>query len=148
MAGSASQPGNGAAMTGFPGLDPTAATLLTSSDARIVITGAGGWIGKAALELLYNTLGPAAFASRVVAFGSAARTVDFGAGAIEQKPLAGIFALPRAPTLVLHLAFLTKDKVGGMDENEYRRANRALSRTVLDALDDIGATAVFVASSG
>jgi nucleoside-diphosphate-sugar epimerase len=35
-----------------------------------------------------------------------------------------------------------------MDEDEYCRLNRVLSRTVLEALDMIGATAVFVASSG
>lgn len=135
-------------MSARPLLSGPAAETLPSSDARIVITGAGGWIGKATLELLYNTLGPGDFAKRVIAFGSSARRIDFGAGAIDQKPLAGIFALPSAPTLVLHLAFLTKDRVAEMDEQHYRRANRAISQTVLDALDDIGATAVFVASSG
>lgn len=125
-----------------------AAKTLPSSDARIVITGASGWIGKATLELLYNTLGPGDFAKRVFAFGSAPRTIDFGAGSIEQRPLIAMLALHSAPTLVLHLAFLTKDKVAGMDEEEYRRLNQILSRTVLESLDMIGATAVFVASSG
>ena len=131
-----------------PRLTGPAADALPAGDTRIVITGAGGWIGRATLELLYNTLGAGDFAKRVIAFGSSARRIDFGASAIDQKPLAGIFALPQAPTLVLHLAFLTKDRVADMDEQDYRRANRAISQTVLDALDDIGATAVFVASSG
>jgi nucleoside-diphosphate-sugar epimerase len=129
-------------------LSGPAAEILPSSRTRIVITGASGWIGKATLELLYNTLGPRDFAKRVFAFGSAPRTIDFGAGAIEQRALAAMLALPSAPTLVLHLAFLTKDKVAGMDEHQYRDLNTVLSRTVLEALDMIGATAVFVASSG
>jgi nucleoside-diphosphate-sugar epimerase len=135
-------------MSAHPRLSGAAATALPESDARIVITGAGGWIGKATLELLYNTLGPGDFAKRVYAFGSAPRSIDFGTAKIEQRPLAAILALPSEPTLVLHLAFLTKDKVAGMDEDEYCRLNRVLSRTVLEALDMIGATAVFVASSG
>ena len=135
-------------MTAHPRLSGRAAEVLPSSHERIVITGASGWIGRATLELLYNTLGPGDFAKRVFAFGSASRTVDFGAGTIEQRPLIAMLALPSAPTLVLHLAFLTKDKVAGMDEDEYRRLNRVLSRTVLESLDMIGATAVFVASSG
>jgi nucleoside-diphosphate-sugar epimerase len=122
---------------------------LAAADTRIVITGASGWIGKATLELLYNTLGAEAFRERVVAFGSSRREVDFGEDrAIEQRALGEIARLSNAPSFVLHLAFLTKDKVAGMDEREYRRANRALSQCVLDALDVIGAKAVFVASSG
>jgi nucleoside-diphosphate-sugar epimerase len=135
-------------MSAHPSLSGPAAEALPSSDARIVITGASGWIGKATLELLYNTLGRGDFAKRVFAFGSSVRRIEFGVGAIDQKPLAGIFALPRAPTLVVHLAFLTKDRVAGMDELDYRRANRVIGQTVFDALDDIGATAVFIASSG
>jgi nucleoside-diphosphate-sugar epimerase len=132
-----------------PRLSGPAADILPTSEFRIVITGASGWIGRATLELLYNTLGADAFTRRVVAFGSSPRAVNFGQGrAIEQKALADIAQLPPMPTLVLHLAFLTKDKVAGMDEDDYRRSNRKLSQTVLDALDAIDARAVFVASSG
>lgn len=135
-------------MSIHPRFSGPAAQALPSSDARIVITGASGWIGKATLELLYNTLGPGDFAKRVYAFGSAPRTIDFGAGTIEQRPLIAMLALPASPTLVLHLAFLTKDKIAGMDQEEYCRLNLVLSRTVIEALDMIGASAVFVASSG
>jgi UDP-glucuronate decarboxylase len=131
-----------------PLLSGPAAEFLPKTDTRIVITGASGWIGKATLELLYNSLGAEAFARRVVAFGSSPRAIEFGEGTIEQQALGDIAQLPSTPTLLLHLAFLTKDKVAGMDEDEYRRANRALSQTVLDVLDNIGVTAVFVASSG
>jgi nucleoside-diphosphate-sugar epimerase len=135
-------------MSGSPRLSGPAAALLPGRPERIVVTGASGWIGLASLELLYNTLGPRAFAERVFAFGSSARSLDFGAGTIQQRPLAAILSLPPAPTLVLHLAFVTKDKASAMDEGEYRRLNRSIGRAVLEALDLIGATAVFVASSG
>lgn len=136
-------------MNEVPQLTGSMAGCLRSSGRRIVVTGAGGWIGKATLELLWNTLGPEDFKKRVFAFGSAARTIDLGGGrATEQRALADLARLPPTPSLVLHLAFLTKDRVAGMAEADYRRSNRAVSDTVLDALDKIDARAVFVASSG
>ena len=136
-------------MNQAPRLTGPAAETLLSGGHRIVVTGAGGWVGKAALELLHNTLGTAAFNERVVAFGSAPRTIEIGDGlTVRQSALSEIARLPSEPSLVLHLAFLTKDRAAAMDEAEYRRANRALSQVVLDALDAIDARAVFVASSG
>ncbi len=135
-------------MTLSPRLSGPAADLLRTASERIVITGASGWIGRATLELLYNTLGAQPFAERVFAFGSTSRVIDFRAATIHQRPLPALLALPCQPTLVAHLAFLTKDKVAGMDEAEYRRLNKGLRHTVLEALDMIGATAAFVASSG
>jgi nucleoside-diphosphate-sugar epimerase len=43
---------------------------------------------------------------------------------------------------------LTKDKVAEMDDATYSAANKAISASVRAALDTIGATGVFVASSG
>jgi UDP-glucuronate decarboxylase len=127
----------------------TAAEALRSSRYRIIVTGAGGWIGKATLELLNNALGSLAFSERVVAFGSAARAIRISDElSVDQRPLGELAQLPAAPSLVLHLAYLTKDRVSGMDEEEYRAANSRLRQTVLDALDAIDARAIFVASSG
>ena len=115
---------------------------------RIVITGSGGWLGMATLELLKTALGTD-ISSRIACFGSARRMLHLTDGStIEQQPLAALAGLAPMPTFVLHLAFLTKDRAEAMDEAEYRRANRSLSRTVLDSLDRIAAQAVFVASSG
>jgi len=127
----------------------TAAEALRSSRYRIIVTGAGGWIGKATLELLNNALGSLAFSERVVAFGSAARAIRISDElSVDQRPLGELAQLPAAPSLVLHLAYLTKDRVSGMDEEQYRAANSRLRQTVLDALDAIDARAIFVASSG
>jgi UDP-glucuronate decarboxylase len=121
---------------------------LQAVDQRIIITGAGGWLGMATLELLNNALGER-FAHRVYAFGSSARDIHLRGGTtLRQRPLNELNALNQAPSLLLHFAFLTKDRVASLDEEAYREANRTLSETVHDALDKLGVDAVFVASSG
>lgn len=132
-------------MDGFP---PHIAEAVRASEARIVITGSSGWIGKATLDLLASALGED-FATRITCFGSSRRTFQLPSGiSIEQRPLAEISSLETAPTIVLHLAFLTKDRAEVMEEMAYCAANRAIGQTVLDALDSIGAVAIFIASSG
>lgn len=129
-------------------LSPAVADALRASDKRIVITGAGGWIGMATLDLLAAALGDQ-FDDRVVAFGSSARPIKLvGGQVVEQRPLIDIDRLAPSPTLVLHLAFLTKDRAEAMDEVAYRTANATIDSIVLSALDRMGATGVFVASSG
>jgi nucleoside-diphosphate-sugar epimerase len=124
------------------------ATALADSRHRIIITGAGGWLGMATLELLADALGQD-FGTRVVCFGASARPLSLRNGlTIVQRPLAAISALSSTPSFVLHLAFLTKDKVGTMDDARYAKANKALSAMVLQALPFIGARGVFLASSG
>lgn len=116
---------------------------------RIAIVGARGWIGRTALALLHDALGPGAFAQRVICFGSQAGVVDISEGlTAEQRPLSELTAQRPQPTLLLHLAFLTMDKVANMDAGEYAQANRELSQAVYDALDQIGVDRLFVASSG
>lgn len=129
------------------GLDPAALAALAATDARIVVTGAGGWLGLATLELLRDALGET-FDTRVVAFGSSARTLRLRDGVVEQRPLAELAMLPPTPTWVLHYAFLTKDRAAAMDDDAYVAACKTIRETVLAALDPIGAEAVFVASSG
>lgn len=128
-------------------LAPSTRAALRETNHRIVITGAGGWLGLATLDLLAEALGDE-FAGRVRCFGASARTLQLAGRSVAQAPLKDIGTLPPAPTIVLHLAFLTKDRAEAMDEATYQAANRALSQTTLAALDAIGATGIFVASSG
>jgi len=130
------------------GLEPEVVRALVEDGRRIVITGAGGWIGLATLDMLAAALGDK-FEKRVRAFGSNTRALRLADGAqVLQRPLADMAWLPHAPTIVLHTAFLTKDRAEAMDEEAYIAANRAISETVLKALNPIGAEAIFVASSG
>lgn len=129
------------------GLAPAALSALAASDARIVVTGAGGWLGLATLELLRDALGPA-FGDRVVAYGASARTLRLRDAAVEQRPLGALSALSAAPTWLFHYAFLTKDRAAAMDELAYEAACTAIRRQVLSALEPIGVETVFLASSG
>jgi nucleoside-diphosphate-sugar epimerase len=115
---------------------------------RIVITGSSGWIGRNAIDLLMGLLGPDEFARRVHLFGSVRRELTAGAFPVVQQPLSELAELERAPTIVLHLAFLTKDRAEVMDEQAYVDASESLRRAVLGSLDAIGAERLFVASSG
>lgn len=126
---------------------PAAAALLADSR-RIVVVGARGWIGRTVIALLHDALGEPGFAGRVACFGSQDGVIEMDGFAVRQSSLSGLESLSPAPTLLLHLAFLTKDKVAGMDEAAYSAANRMLSDSVLAAIDRIGADRVFVASSG
>lgn len=129
-------------------LVPHVAEQLRLSDRRIVITGAGGWLGLATLDLLADALG-GHFADRVRCFGATPRTITLCSGrSISQQPLGALSSLSRTPSWLLHFAFLTKDRAEGMAEAEYRAANVAIRDMVLAALSPIGVDRLFVASSG
>jgi len=132
----------------YPALSGEGARALASDRTRIVVVGAGGWLGLATLELLHGLFG-ARFGDRVVCFGSAERALCLRGGlTVQQRPLGDLTDLPAAPTLVLHYAFLTQEKARAMTEQSYVAANAAISGAVLAALDRIGATGVFLPSSG
>lgn len=134
---------------GAEGLTGAGARWLGAGETRIAVVGAGGWMGLASLELFHRLLGPQAFARRVLAFGSSARRLSLRDGlSVEQRPLSDLATLSPAPTLVLHLAYLTQEKAKAMSEADYVAANRSISAAVLEALGPIGATGVFLPSSG
>ncbi|MDQ2860027.1 MAG: NAD(P)-dependent oxidoreductase [Pseudomonadota bacterium] len=132
----------------YPTLTGLGARRLVEGPWRIAVAGAGGWMGLAALEELHGLLG-GAFHRRVVCFGSDRRRLSLRGGlVVEQQPLSELARLAPAPTLVLHLAFLTQEKAGLMPRGDYIAVNRAISDQVFEALGPIGAEGVFVASSG
>ncbi len=132
----------------FPALTGVGAARLAASSDRVVVVGAGGWLGLDTLELLHGLLGEG-FARRVVCFGSGPRTLRLrGEVTVEQRALTDLRDLPSLPSLVLHCAFLTQEKAKAMPEADYVAANRGISAQVLDALDAIGARGVFTPSSG
>jgi nucleoside-diphosphate-sugar epimerase len=115
---------------------------------RIIIVGARGWVGRTAIALLSEALGPACFAERVICVGSTAGLVEIGDQEVLQRSLSDLATLDPCPTLLLHLAFLTMDKFAEMHPDDYVRSNQVLSRAVLEALEPIGVDRLFVASSG
>lgn len=121
---------------------------LKADDRRIIITGAGGWLGLTLLDLLDKLLGPSAL-ERVHCFGSSERTLELVNGRkVPQQPLDQITQLAERPGVLFHFAFLTKDRAEVMDDDAYCTANRAIQQLVLNALGQIGVQSVFLASSG
>jgi UDP-glucuronate decarboxylase len=136
------------AVAPYPTLTGLGAKRLAEGSWRIAVAGAGGWMGQAALEELHGLLGDDLH-WRVACFGSSRRRLKLRDGlTFDQALLSDLARLPPAPTLVLHLAFLTQEKAGLMPRQDYIAANRAISDQVFGALDPIGARGVFVASSG
>lgn len=124
------------------------ASALRQSEHRIVLTGASGWLGRATLDLLQKALGTE-LSERVSCFGSRQAELRLSeTQTVMQRPLADLATLTYQPTLLLHFAFLTKDRAERMQEADYCAANRAIRQVVLDALDPIGVEAAFIASSG
>jgi nucleoside-diphosphate-sugar epimerase len=129
-------------------LPPALAAQLRDSHWRVLVTGASGWLGSAALELLAHSFGPG-WRSRVEAFGSGARRLKLRDGAeIQQRPLSELGTLPPRPSLLLHFAYLTREKVAGMSPADYVQINRDITRTALEAGALAGVERAVVTSSG
>lgn len=129
-------------------LPSTLIEQLRRSHWRILVTGASGWLGQATLELLSNTLG-SRWHTRVSAFGSQARTWSLRDGTIvSQRPLTELPALPHSPSLLLHFAYLTREKASTMSADAYINTNRMLSRLAAEGGASVGVERVFVTSSG
>jgi nucleoside-diphosphate-sugar epimerase len=114
----------------------------------IAVTGATGWFGATALDLLYAALGDSA-PERVVGYASAARDVTVADGRVVRvRPLSELGAQSPAPETVLHFAYLTRDRVEDLGVDAYSRRNIAISATVLDAIARHRPRHVVMASSG
>lgn len=124
------------------------AGALRGTDEVIAVTGATGWFGAVALDLLYEALGTQA-PDRVVGYASSARQVIVADGrAAMVRPLGDLITQNSPPTTVLHFAFLTRDKVAALGVDAYTRQNVEITATVLDAIAKHRPRHVVVASSG
>lgn len=129
-------------------LPPAIADRLRGSDWRVLVTGASGWLGQAALELLADALGTG-WCERVAAFGSNERLLVLRDGIkIRQQAMATLPTCPHRPSLLLHFAFLTREKTMTMPAEAYIATNRALSRLAAEGGAAIGVERAFVTSSG
>jgi len=130
-------------------LPPAVAQSLRNSDARIVVTGAGGWIGSATLEILAQALGPADFRRRLRAFASRARRLDLRGGlSVGLADLEDLARVEAGPSILLHYAFLTREKASAMGIEAYRAANARISDRVAEAVARLRPRGMFLASSG
>lgn len=124
------------------------ADALRGTDEFVAVTGATGWFGAVALDLLYEALGDQA-AARVVGYASSAREVEVSDGrTVTVRPLGDLISQDPPPTTLLHFAFLTRDKVAALGIDAYTSQNVAITATVLDAIAKHEPRHVVVTSSG
>ena len=114
---------------------------------KILVTGASGWLGRETIQLLAETLGDM-FANKVILVGSIDRLIrvnktDYLVVAIDSENLKSVnFGI------ILHLAFLSQDKVEQFGAKKYTDANEYLTNSMLQMTLASGARYVFIASSG
>lgn len=128
---------------------PEIAAKLAAFDGVIVITGGGGWIGQAVLEMLEGALGTA-LPDRVAVFGSSARDLTLRSGtAIGCRLLDDLAAWrPAKPVLLVHCAFLTKDRLADQSVESFVAANQAISNIVAAFAEAVDLRGLFMPSSG
>jgi UDP-glucuronate decarboxylase len=124
------------------------AEALRGTDEIVAVTGATGWFGGVALDLLYEALGDQA-ATRVVGYASSAREVTVSDGrTVGVRPLVALLSQDPPPTTLLHCAFLTREKVAVLGIDSYASRNLAITATVLGALSKHEPRCVVAMSSG
>jgi nucleoside-diphosphate-sugar epimerase len=120
-----------------------------SATRPLLLTGAGGWFGVTALHVFEQTYGPVALRERVVPFASRARQIDFGSayGPIQAFDLRELLDVPD-PGGLLHLAFLTRDRVEDVGLDAYVATNRGITSKVAKLLQSHPTLPIITTSSG
>ena len=126
----------------------TLAEQLRDNPCEIVLTGGGGWIGQATLEMLDDALG-GALPARLRVFGSNARDLQLRSGKkIPCQSLEQIQSVGKGAKLFFHCAFLTKDRLQDQSVDAFIAGNKAISHVVASAIDACDARGLFMPSSG
>jgi nucleoside-diphosphate-sugar epimerase len=124
---------------------PSITAALRNSGAPIIVTGSGGWLGRAALEMLDSALG-AEMLARVTVFASAPRAIKLRSGRVlAARDFAELDHATAPPSLILHFAFLTN---GHAAEAGYIAANQQISELAQKFINRNGALGIFIPSSG
>lgn len=115
----------------------------------LILTGASGWFGRTALCEYEALHGPAALRSDVVACASSAKLIDFGSphGPIQAVGLEALGQIYNAAGLI-HLAFLTRDRVAQIGLERYIQSNRAITAGIAAFLERNPSTPIITTSSG
>lgn len=124
--------------------------LISLGTSQFIVTGAGGWLGKATLEMLDESLGEQ-FVKRVFAFARTKRLHTLYSGrSIILHPLSDLagIASNSTETFLAHFAFLTREKVDAIDFTAYLRENRFITEFVTQQAVRLGVLGTFSTSSG
>lgn len=127
---------------------PKVSELLRHQLPHVVITGAGGWLGRATLELVDAALGAESLA-RLTAFGSHRRLYQAASGRRHEiHALEEIAEMQCDAALVFHYAYLGKEQVSRLGAETFSTINRAISDSVERFCRRLDRGALFFASSG
>ncbi len=109
---------------------------------RILVTGASGWLGRTALDLL------APLGLPTLALASRARPIRVADCQVECRVWDEREVAAFAPTVVLDCAFLTQGRVADMPLDEYVAANRVLTDRLVYATQLCDVRLALTVSSG
>ena len=126
--------------------DSTFADWTTGRKGGVAITGASGWIGSAIVDHLLQTF-PTSGAIPLRLLGSSARTLEIAGRRITVEPLLDAAPLGAGEWLVLHLAVVGADRLGG-DLDSTLAANDAVLAQTLRLASTASVRRLVYASSG
>lgn len=114
-----------------------------------VLTGASGWFGRTALWEYEQLHGPAALRRNVIACASTTKPIDIGSpyGPVMAVGLEALDAIDKARGLI-HLAFLTRDRLQVFGIDQYIHVNRAITARVADFVRRNAGMPIITTSSG
>jgi len=114
-----------------------------------ILTGASGWFGRTALWEYEALNGSEALRSDVIACASSARLIDFGSphGPIQAVGPEALGQIHNAGGLI-HLAFLTRERVAEIGLTRYIEANRAITGSIAAFLQHNPTIPIITTSSG
>lgn len=122
--------------------------MTAGGERPVVVTGPTGWIGQAVLMRLAHARGPG-WARSVRLFGSRAGDLTAADGSVlPVRPLDTLAGADIEGALVVHLAYLTKEKAELLGERAFTDINLAIDDRLLAALGAGRPWAMFAASSG
>ena len=115
----------------------------------LIVTGASGWFGRTALYEYEQQFGPAALRQNVIACASKKCSIDIGSpyGPVEAKALEVIDGIKDAAGLI-HLAFLTRERLESVGVDDYINQNRAITARVSDFIIRNPGIPIITTSSG
>jgi len=119
-----------------------------SDQERLVVTGAGGWLGQELLEILLVAHGSLALTKNVYCLGSNRRSISLSDGTqIEIEPLGEKIDYPKVAGVV-HLGFLTRDKVEQFGVREYSFENLQITSKAVRLIEAVKPRFIATVSSG